>query len=100
MDVCGFGYALIGIILADPDRHPGPADSNQDPYPFQTNVKLNNIFFQKISLYYRFFVLISAGSQSKSLLRVCKHMKILLLNNTLKDFQHYVPTQSLRRGVQ
>jgi hypothetical protein len=29
----------IGIVMADPDRHLGPADP--DPYLFQPNVKLN-----------------------------------------------------------
>jgi hypothetical protein len=42
---CGFRSGRIGIILADPDRHPGPADP--DPYPFQADVKLKFTFYRK-----------------------------------------------------
>jgi hypothetical protein len=35
-------------LLADPDRHPGPADSEPDPYPFQPNIKLKLNILSKI----------------------------------------------------
>ncbi len=44
----GFISGRIGIILADPDRHAGPADP--DPYPFQADVKLKLLFTENFNI--------------------------------------------------
>jgi hypothetical protein len=45
LTLCHSGSGRISIILANPDRHPRPADADAYPdtvpNPFQSNVKLN-----------------------------------------------------------